>query len=280
MAIYTGSKPGIGATFPENAIASELQRLEPILGPDELTTRHLWGIPLVSQMVDPRTRKLIELTPEQVKDIIEGAVAQAESELNICISPVQFREKHAFDRNLYEAYGFVKTLQRPILSLEKLSVTPANGGDVYLVPLEWVENAYYPRGQINIIPMTAAFIQGGYVPTGSAGGAFFLAIMGNRQWLPAYWQLEYTCGYKDGMVPRILNEYIGTIAAIEILSQLAATFARSQSHSLGIDGLSQSVSTPGPQIFKIRIDELKEKRGKLAKQIKRLYGRNIFSSNV
>lgn len=280
MADYTDSKYGIASVYPENAIDAELSRLEPIIGPDELRTRHIFGIPLVSQMQDPLTKKPFYMTDDMIKDIIEGAINQAEIECKIDISPVQRREKYPFDRNAYESYGYIQTHHRPITNISKLSVTPSNQQDVYIVPLEWIEAAYYVRGQINIIPMTAAFIQGGYVPAGSTGGAFFLAILGNRQWIPAYWQVEYTTGYPNGMVPRIINELIGTIAAQEVLSMLATTYARSQSHSLGIDGMSQSVSTPGGQIFKNRFEELEEKKQRLVRRVKSLYNRKLFSSHV
>ena len=279
MADYSDSKTGIAGVFPENVLEASYGHLEPLIGVEELTRRHLFGIPLVSQMkgVDG---KPIHMTPEMVKDIIDGAVQQAESDCKIDIFPVKRRVKQAFDKNAYESYGFIKYPFRPITSIDKLSITPANGQDVYTVPLEWVETAYCVRGQINIIPMTAAFLQSGSVPQQSAGGAMFLAILGNRAWVPAYWQLECTSGFPDGLIPRVVNELIGTIAAMEILSMLATTYARSQSHSLGIDGLSQSVSTPGPQIFKNRYEELQEKRKHLEKKIRNLFGQGIFSSHV
>jgi hypothetical protein len=280
MAIYTTSKGEISAPYPDGAIQTELDRLEPILGYNELRDRHLFGIPLVSQMKDPATGKPIAMSPEMVKDIIDGALNQAEVDCRINISPVKLRQKQPFDRNAYESFGYVRLPNRPITSLDKLSVTPANQQDIYVVPVEWIEMAYASQGQINIIPMTASFIQGGYIPTGTTGGQFFLSVMGNRQWIPAYWQFEYTAGYKDSMIPRIVNDLIGTIAAQEILSMLAATYARSQSHSLGIDGLSQSVSTPGPQIFKNRWEELEAKRLRLIKRIRNLYGTGVMSSHV
>ena len=40
--------------------------------------------------------------------------------------PVRFREKVAFDRQHYEAFGFFKTNHRPVFSLDKVAVTPAN----------------------------------------------------------------------------------------------------------------------------------------------------------
>jgi hypothetical protein len=279
MADYTNSKIG-PKVAPENALETEHNRLEPILSPEELRNRHIFGIPLVSQMQDPFSGRPLVMTDEMIKDIIEGAVNQAETELDIDIWPVKRRVKHPFDRNTYESFGYFQLEHRPITSLDKLSVTPANQQDVYIVPLEWVETSYLVRGQLNIIPMTAAFIQGGYVPAGSTGGSFFLAVLGNRYWVPAYWQIEYTSGYVDSMVPRVVNDFIGTIAALEILSMLAVTYARSQSHSLGIDGMSQSVSTPGPAIFQIRISELEEKKKRLMGKLKAMMGRKIFSSHV
>ena len=280
MAILTNSKPGVGAVYPSNAIDAELQRLEPMVGPYQIRTRHLFGLDLVSKMRDSITKKPMVMTDAIIQDIIIGAISQAETECMIDISPVQRREKYPFDRQAYESFGYIKTLHRPVNSIQKLSVTPANNIDVFTLPLDWVEVAYFHRGQINIIPMTAAFIQGGMVPASTAGGAIFFAIMGNRSWIPAYWQLEYITGYPDSTVPRIVNELIGTIAAQEILSMLAATNAGNNSHSLGIDGLSQSVSTPGPEIYKNRYNELAEKRAGLVKKIKSLYDRKIFSSHV
>lgn len=280
MADFSSSKGPVGATYPENAVQSEQERLEPILGVDELKIRHLWGIPLVSRMKDPITGKAEVLTPEKIKDIIQGAIQQAEHDLHIDITPVKRNEKQAFDRNAYESFGFFKLHHRPAYSIDKVAITPANGLDVYVLPLDWVETAYAARGQINIIPMTAAFIQGGFVPAGSTGGAFFLSILGNRQWIPAYWKIDYTSGYKDSMVPRAVNELVGTIAAMEILSMLATTYAHNQSHSLSLDGLSQSVSTPGPAIFQMRLQELTDKRKRLVKQLKAIYGMSLFSSHV
>jgi hypothetical protein len=276
---YSKSKDG-PAIFPETAVAADYQRLEPILTPEQLVNRHLFGIPLVSQMVDPFTRKPQVMSSEMIKDIIDGALQQAEMELHIDIRPVQHDEKYPFDRNLYESFGYMQLEHRPVQSIQEVAVTPPNGLDIYQVPLEWVETAYLPMGQLNIIPLTAAFIAGGTVPTFSSGAAFFLSVFGNRWWIPSFWRVKYTSGYCDGNVPRVINELIGTIAAIEVLSQLAVTYARSQSHSLGIDGMSQSVSTPGPAIFQIRMQELEAKKKKIVGKVKALTGRKIFSSTL
>lgn len=280
MADYTNSRKGIGASYPENATETARQQVEPLITVDQLKTRFLFGVPLVSAQKDPLTGKAQVMTEDMLGDMIESAVSQAELELKIDIFPVKRTEKHPFDLNLYNAFGYFQLSHRPCTSVDKLSVTPTNQVDVYTVPNEWVEGAYLQKGQVNIVPLTAAFVQGTYIPQSSSGGAAFLQILGNRAWIPAWWQIQYTSGFPDGMVPRVINDYIGTQAAYEVLSTLALTYARANSHSLGIDGLSQSVSTPGPQIFKVRLDELEERRKRLEKKIKAIFGFKIFSGTL
>lgn len=280
MSDFTGSKGTLGAIYPSHAVAAELQRLEPIISPQDIRDLHLFGLTLASQMPDAITQKNRVITDEIIKRIILNAIEQAELDLNIDISPVQRKVKMPFDRNLYQQYGYMVLPNRPVMSIDSFTVTPANGVDIYKVPLDWLEMANSPKGQINIVPMTAAFIQGGSVAAAATGGTYFLSVLNNRGWVPAYWQVTYTSGYPDTMVPRIINELIGTITAMEILSMLATTYARSQSHSLSIDGLSQSVSGPGPTIFKGRLEELDAKRTKLTNKIKALYGRKIFASSI
>lgn len=279
MADFTNAKTG-PSVYPEQAVEADYQRTEPLLTPDQLVRRFLMGVDLHSQMKDPFTGKALRWTPEMVKDIIDGALQTTESELGILIRPVVFSEKHPFDRYAYNSYGFFNVRQRPVSKILSVAVVPPNQESVYSLPLEWVETAYLPRGQINIIPMTAAQVGGdstGISPASANGGTFYLTIVQNRGWVPAYWQIDYQAGYCDGLVPRIVNDLIGTVAAMDILSMLAVTYAKVQSHSLGIDGLSQSISTPGPQIFKQRLEELQEKRNLLTKKLKALTGRKVFS---
>lgn len=279
MADYTKTKTGIGGVFPDNALETTWNRLEPLVTPEKVKARHLFGIPLVSAMKDPLSGKAQVYTDDMIRDTIDRAVSMVEEEVGIDIFPTQQNEKQAFDRNEYESFGYFRLHRRPIASIEKLSITPPSGGDIYVIPLEWVETAYMHRGQINLIPLGNSIAYGTPADVGS-GGALFLNVLGNQPWIPAFWQVTYTSGYPDGLVPKYVNELIGTVAAMEVLSSLAATYAKSTSHSLGIDGLSQSVSTPGPQLFKVRYEELQEKQKKLVKKLRTEYGLNIFSGNV
>lgn len=277
---YTNSKPPVGSVWPTGTVDTPYQQLEPLLTPAKLRTRHLFGIPLVSRIKDPITNKPMVMTDDILKDYIDRAINEVEIETSVDIMPRKNREKDAFDRALYESFGYMKTMRRPVWSIERLTVTPSNNVDVYEIPLDWVETAYLPKGQINIIPLTIAITSGAVVPASAAGGAVFLSIFGHKPWLPAFWQIDYSSGFPDGVLPQMLNEYIGVVAAINVLSSLAATWAQQTSTSLGIDGLSQSVGTPGPQLYKVRIDELKEQRKMLKGKIKAWAGQKIFSSNV
>lgn len=281
MADFTFSKKGPNLA-PQNAIEADIQRLEPILTPEQLVRRFLMGIDLSSQMRDPFTGKPLRWTPEMVKDIIDGAMNTAELELRTPLRPIVVQEKHPFDRFAYKSFGFFKLRQTPVSRILSVGVVPPNGETVYSMPLEWVETAYSPTGQINIIPMTAAQVGGsstGIFPGQSAnGGAFYLTVVQQAGWVPAYWQIEYVAGYCDGQVPRIINDLIGVIAAMDILSMLATTYAKVQSQSLGIDGLSQSVSTPGPQIFAQRLEELEKRKTTLINKVKGMLGKKVIAT--
>lgn len=280
MSDYTQSKSGPGALFPDNAVdTSGWNRLEPLITPAQVKRRHLFGIPMVSGIKDPLTKKAQVYDDELIQDTIERAVSMAEDEAAIDIFPVRVKEKHGFKREDYLAFGYMRLERRPAASVEALSITPANGMSLYNVPLDWIETGYLSRGQINIVPITSTVAFQGPAPVGS-GGALFLQILGQQGWVPGFWQVEYTSGYPDGQLPRVINELVGVIAAMEVLGSLAATYAGNTSHSLGIDGMSQSVSTPGGQIYGPRMEELAAKRKKLAKQIKSEMGQVLFSSDI
>jgi hypothetical protein len=238
MSDYSNSKSGPGGVFPDNAVETSWNRLEPLVSPEQVKSRHLFGIPLVSAMKDPLTGKAQVMTDDLIKDVIDR-----------------------------------------VATIDKVTITPSNNVDIYTVPIEWIETAYLPMGQINIIPLVSAI---GYsTPAAvSSGGAVFLSVLGGQQWVPAFWQIEYTSGFPDGMMPKPVNELIGCIAAMEILAMLAATYAKSSSHSLGIDGMSQSVSTPGPALFDQRLVILADKRKTLTSKLKTMYGLKIFSGQV
>jgi len=279
---YT-SKPGIGDVYPINARYDSYGVMEPLVVPAILRQRHLFGIPLVSLAVDPTTGKRQVMTDDIIEDRIRSAVGMAELELHMDIMPKVRNDKFPFDRPAYQALGYMVLPKRPVISLEKISVTSSDGTNLYTLPPQWIETAYIHTGQINIIPINIGF-QYGAMTTGTQGGnpggLFFLAILGQNHWIPAYWKADYTTGFPDGKLPIVVNELIGIIAAIDILALLATTNARNSSHSIGVDGLSQSISTPGPQIYDTRITMLMERKQTLINKLRALYGQKLFTGVI
>jgi hypothetical protein len=280
MADYTNSKFGIGAVYPINCIDG-YSGGEPLISPTLLKMRHLFGIPLVSSMIDPITKQRQVMTDPILEDFIQRAISIAELELKIDITPKKYRDKEPFDRNLYESFMYFSLTHRPVTSVDKISITPANMEDAYSLPPDWVETANVRKGQLNVLPITASFQNAGFLsPQGTGTGAIFAMITGTKGWVPAYWQIEYTCGFPEGAVPRMINELVGIIAAMDVLSILASTNAKSNGSSISLDGLSQSENTLGPQIYDARIQVLATRKEELIGKIRALFGTKLFTGTL
>ena len=276
---YKDSKPAPGRVYPVNGTYSGWGRVEPLLTAEMLRSRYLWGIPLISQWEDPITKKRAVYTNSMLSDAIHRAVNVVEVESHMAVMPVKKKEKHPFDRVEFERFGFMVTRDRPVASIEKLSITPPNGEDLYIIPPMWIETAYLSWGQISLIPIGNAVAYGTPAQFGT-GGALFLSTLGNQIWVNAFWELEYTAGFPDGEIPVFVNELIGIVAAMDVLGALGVTFSQVSSKSLSVDGLSQSVSGSGPQLFQARMQELAERREKLTNKLKKMFAQSLFSGNV
>ncbi len=203
-----------------------------------------------------------------------------EQETGIRIMPLQIEERHAWDRKEYLSMGYMKLRNRPIHSIERVDIETSDGQILYLIPQDWVDVGLLEKGQLNIVPLTTIALTGlSPVQPTSNGAAAFLNLMATSPWVPQFWKVKMTVGYWAGFIPKYINQYLGCIAAINILSMLQATWVWT-SESLGIDALSESKSGPGPQVYQARIDELKEKQHMLCRKIKARYGLTLFSSNV
>jgi hypothetical protein len=281
MANYTDSKVGLGKLYSENEITADYEDLEPLITPETLVDIHLFGISLVSNIKNALTQKYDIMDAPKIKRFILEAVGLAQAESKLDLFPKQYCEKIQFDRCEYDSFGYMMLRHRPVWSLESLTVTPSNEMPVFQIPNEWIDIGYLHQGQLNLIPLTIAVKSGTMVPlTTSPGGATFLSIFGNKPWIPSFFEAIYTTGFKNGLVPKVINHYIGVIAAMEILSALAATYVRNTGMSLGIDGMSTSVSTPGGELFATRLKELADKRKWLKGRLQAEWNMNIITSNV
>lgn len=275
----TGAKLFNGALLPEHAIQTVWPRLQPVLSVAAFKGLFLFGIPLVGQVPDPVTGRRQMLTDELLQHYLERAVLQAETESQTWITPVAVQERHPWDSHRFAAFQYLASKHRPLAAVTRLSIQMSNGDYIYDVPLEWLDLSYGVKGQINVQPL-------GLMRASSPGGSASLPastnwpqIIGGYPWTPALWTLECIAGWPDGLVPVAFNDLIGCIAAQEILSQLAATHAQRTSTSIGIDGVSESASGPGPQVYKLRMDELTEKRRRAMRQCRVMVGNSLFTSD-
>lgn len=279
MSDYSRGSKGYGTnSYPvhSNGTSGILRRVEPLLTPAKLRSRHLKGI------IEMAERFGIKYTDDELKDKINLAVNSAELELGANIFAEQHKEKHAMDLNLYRQFVHVRAEQGPILTIEKLAIVSANNQNLFIIPPEWIEAANFHQSQINVIPILGLY--GATTPgtdAAVASGGVFLTVIRSMQWVPAYWEIEYTAGIcKDpGQVPIVVNKLIGVMAAIDVLGNVAPNNANT-SVSLSQDGIGQSSSNPGPQIFQQRLAELTEEKKTLLGQLKRVFGRKYFLTNI
>jgi len=283
MAIFTDSKSTLGAVYPIGETASPWSRVEPLISPDQVVADHLLGIPLVSGTVHPLTGKVDVYTEDLIKRRIEASVSEIEEELHIRIMPVQIKEREAFSYEDFKQFGYFRLRQRPCSSIQSLAIVSSDGTVFYEIPLEWIETGHLYQGQVNILPLSpvagSSDVSGGSaIISGPAASVFLMALSAARN-IPAYWTVTYTIGFEDGKIPRIVNELIGIQTALNILSMLAATYQKTSS-SLGIDGMSQSVGTPGPNLFQVRMKDLQDKKDKIKKQLKIAFGSAIVTGVI
>jgi len=275
MADYTNSKATSQGTYPieVKAYSNLISRVESFLTPEHFKSRYLKGI------------DVSDYTDEELKDEIMLATNEFELMSGLTVNKVQHTEAIPFDHSLYRSFVYVKTNHGPILSVEKFDIEASNEETIYPLPIEWLDLRLGHRRQINIVPLlTATSVSGantslsGVNPTGAY---LFAYNLGGIRWMPTFWRITYTSGLckEEGKIPIIVNQVIGMIAAIEVLSSKAAQI-KYTSQSLGQDGLSQSSGGLGPHTYQARIEELQIKKDKLMAKIKAIFTSKYYLSNI
>lgn len=263
------------ATYPVHSKESSglLKRVEPLLSPEKLVSRFLKGIPLQFPNGDTFS-----------SDDLADRINLAANEVEVLLDCPLYREakqfKAPFDKSLYDAFIHIRTESGPIVSIEHLSIVSANNENIFELPPDWIETANFSKRLINVIPLLAAYGINSVTGSVSNAGIAFLSVMGGLGWVPAYWQVNYTAGISgnEGQVPLPVNELIGCVAAIALLSEIAPSNIYN-SQSLSQDGISQSSSGPGVNVYKTRIEDLENKKAELVKKLKALFFSKFFVGN-
>ena len=290
------AKKPTGAVFPERAIDGTglYAEIEPLLDGKTFARRFLFGIPLVS----PITRE--KLSPEDMDDFIKRGMAKFQLDSKALVQTKVLRHRMSFDPNLYNQHIFLEIPFKPIRRVLRLAICSSSyrdqfdsqgqpisnqqfpsGGEIYVIPNDWVEMGNAVRGYLNVNPLSPAFTALGTASATGAAGATILQFIGQQGWVPAYWTVECETGLmcSDGSVPVVVNEAIGAAAALLAIDLLLPLF-RTASQSMSIDGLSQSVNDRMIELLQDKRGVLDARYKEIVKQLKTMFGNNLFSSNV
>lgn len=162
---------------------------------------------------------------------ITTALAHIEKEAQISIKTRQvIREPHDYNAVDYINFCFIQLWNRPLLSVEKVKAVYPTGTVLMEFPQEWIRpdvNA----SQVQIVPNQGSISQ---VLLGR-GGAWLPLMFHTVNYLPQFFQVDYTCGFPAGKMPEDIIDAVMKRAAIEVLA-----IAGDQVYGPGVTSISLS----------------------------------------
>lgn len=203
--------------------------------PDWLKEVWLWRIPI--EFDDDK------LTDEAIQFYLDSAISRAELLLNISIRRKTI-ESEAYDYRLEEwmsGFGYVQLNTRPAIEVTRMSLNVITS--TIEIPKEWVQ-LKKKSAQVNLIPYY------GILASTSIGNQLlmFMPLLQATTYVPQILRVSYEAGYNDtDDIPDLLAYLIGMNATTGVLNVLGEIALGGQAalagYSIGVDGLSQSVST-------------------------------------
>jgi hypothetical protein len=256
--------------FPLRAV-DELQpsvdRYSPLPLATDIKAHKLFGIPLKSSLTG-------ETLPDSTIDFyINAAISELEHILDISITPVVYYDKYDYIRERFTwSYNYLKVDHSPILNVEKVELSFSNDMDVngfVQFPLEHV-HVMPQEGVIQLVPAFGTSLSG-FLMSAFSGTQFHALRATGMTDFPGGLRVKYTAGFNQDKIPYEIVQTIETMAAIQILSLMGPVFQPNNSVSIGIDGVSQSTSTPGVRFFMERLDMLTKERDRQIDLLKGYY---------
>jgi len=245
--------------FPSWATSQEpcSDRYMPIPDAAAMRRRSLFGLPLKSFLTQET------VSDETLEDYIHQAISEIEHTLDLYITPVVFSERHDYSREMqFWSFGYTRVHHSPILNVLEYELTFNNGigipGSLPLVkiPLEFI-HVQPSDGTVQLVPAQGVTISGFIVSIYSGLGYHAFNSQAISNW-PGALFIKYRAGFEKHRVPALLVALIEHLAAYKFLSTLGPILFPYNSTSIGIDGSSQSVSTPGPLFLQQRLAELEK----------------------
>lgn len=203
-----------------------------ILTPSEVRSIYLYGVKTTAS--DGRS-----ISDDTIQMYIESAQREIEGYLDIKIIPQKVTETKSYRYDDVVKWGYLETSYpvRKALSVKgKIgNIQRIEYPKDWLVVREASDETYFRV--INIVPASSPIVN-----TPTMLGVLPLTMYTNSH-IPHYWDIQYHSGYQ--MVPMELVNFIGKLASINVFQNLGDLIlgAGISSQSIGIDGLSQSIST-------------------------------------
>ncbi len=235
------------------ALDNSVDRFVDLPTPTTMKARTLFGIPLKSFL----TGEVV--TDDTLQYYIDVSISELEHALDLYISPIEFDERHDYDRHLqFWSFGYMKVDHAPINTVKKFELTFNNGvtnGAVLVdIPLEYI-HTQPQEGTVQLVPASGVTISGFIASLYSGLGYHAFNSQAISHW-PGAIHIVYEAGFQEGKVPALLAGLIENMAAYKFLSSLGPILFPHNSVSIGIDGTSQSVGTLGPAYLQIRLKDL------------------------
>ncbi len=218
---------------PGEPFGSGIDPVLSILSVQDLKDNYLFGIDLSDSKGNPMPDKFFV-------HYIKSAVRAIEAMLDITILPTTFtNERKDYIQREANQFFWTYLSHKPVMSVQSVRLH-VPGATPVVFPSPWIE-LQETTGIVEVVPQTAIAIQpsAAYTPFYSQ---FFLTATHRR--LPNAIEVDYTAGFAPGQVPPDILDIVGKQSAISPLraagNMLLGPGLAGQ--SIGIDGLSQSVS--------------------------------------
>lgn len=236
--------------------AEGTQRFSPMVTPDIMRNRSLFGIPLQSNLTTPP----LQIENDALQQYINEAISEVEHQLDLYITPVTFKEKHDYIRhNFTWSYNYLKLNHPNILYVTQVELSFTNTVEqpgFVNFPLEFV-HTLPQEGVIQLVPAFGTSLSGFLLSAFSGTQFHTLRAIGMTNF-PGGIRVEYTAGFEPDKIPSVLIGLIENLAAYKVLSNMGPLIFPHTSVGVSIDGVSQNTGTMGPAFLRQRMEELEK----------------------
>jgi hypothetical protein len=233
-------------------ICGQFERYKSLPGATDLRSRALFGLPLKSALTNE------ELGDDTIQHYIDSAISEIEHELDLYITPVTFEEKHDYKRHEFTwNYNYLKLNHPNVISVEKVQLSFSNDQEnlgFVSFPLEHV-HLMPQEGVIQLVPAFGTSLSG-FLLSAFSGTQFHALRAIGMDNFPGGVRVKYTAGFEKDKIPAAIVELIENMAAFKLLTFIGPLIFPHTSIGVSMDGVSQSVGTPGPQFLSQRIRDL------------------------